>query len=98
MLKTVQKLMTALAATGLVLTPVAAHANTRAGDNAGFYTGSQSQPGLGRTAGGERVGGGAGEIIALILAGLWAAGIVVVAADVGDDDDDDDNNQSPGAN
>lgn len=96
MLKTIQKMTTALAAAGLVLAPVAAQANTRAGDNASFYTASQSQPGLQSTTEGESIQG-TGDIIALFLAGLWVTGIIIIAADVGDDSDDDDN-QSPGAN
>ena len=93
--KTAQKILTTLATVGLVFTPVAAQANTRAGDSKAFYTSSQVQPGLGRSAEGEGVVGESGDIIALILVGLWATGIFVIVADIGDDDND---NQSPGAN
>ncbi len=95
MFKTARNVMAALAAGGLVLTPVAAQANTRAGDSKAFYTSSQVQPGLGRSAEGEGVVGESGDIIALILVGLWATGIFVIVADIGGDDND---NQSPGAN
>ena len=95
MSKMTQNFLCVLAAAGLVLTPVAAQANTRAGDSASFYGGSQSQPGLGRGAEGESLVGGGGDIIALLLVGLWLSGIVVIVADIGDDDND---NQSPGAN
>lgn len=90
--KLAPKFMAALAAAGLVFTPIAAQANTRAGDSGAIYSPSQVQPGIGRSAEGEGIGGG-GDIIALILVGLWFTGIVVIAADLDDDD-----NQSPGAN
>ncbi len=91
---TARKLMAALTAGALVVAPTAAQANTRAGDSTSLYTSSQVQPGLGRTAEGENVGG-TGDILALILVALWATGIFVIAADIGDDDNE---NQSPGAN
>lgn len=95
MRKTAQKLLAALAVGSLVMTPVAAQANTRAGDSSSFYTSSQVQPGLGRSSDGEGIAGESGDIIALILVGLWATGIIVIVADIGDDDNE---NQSPGAN
>lgn len=93
MSKTIQKVLAAVAAAGLAFTPIAAQANTRAGDSGAFYSGSQSQPGQGRTASGESIAGGA-DILALILVGLWVTGVVLAFAD----DDDDIFNQSPGAN
>ena len=94
MSKIAQKLMTALAATSLLVAPVAAQANTRAGDSASFYTSAQVQPGVGRTAEGEGLAN-SGDIIGLLLAGLWLTGIIVIAADLDSDGND---NQSPGAN
>lgn len=90
-----QKLTVALATAGMLLAPVAAQANTRAGDSGSFYTSAQVQPGVGRSAGGETLGGEPGDIIGILLAGLWLTGIIVIVADFDGDDND---NQSPGAN
>ncbi len=95
MSKIAQKLMAAFAATGLLVAPVAAQANTRAGDSAAFYTSAQVQPGVGRSADGEGLGGEPGDIIGMLLAGLWLTGIIVIIIDLDDNDND---NQSPGAN
>ncbi|WP_298470133.1 hypothetical protein [uncultured Erythrobacter sp.] len=95
MSKVAQKLMTALAATGLLLAPVAAQANTRAGDSSSLYTSAQVGPGAGRSADGEGLGGEPGDIIGILLAGLWLTGIIVIVVDLDDDGND---NQSPGAN
>ncbi|QUL37572.1 hypothetical protein [Erythrobacter sp. JK5] len=92
MLNAARNLMVALAAGSLVMTPVAAQANTRAGDSPAFYTSAQVQPGLGRSADGEGIAA-SGDVIALLLVGLWITGIVVIIADLDDND-----NQSPGAN
>lgn len=92
MAKFTQKLMVTLASAGLVLSPVAAQANTRAGDSSTVYTASQVAPGLGRSAEGEGFGGDKGDLIAALLVGLWATGIIVILLDLDDDD-----NQSPGA-
>jgi len=94
MSKIAKNLMASLAATGLLLAPVAAHANTRAGDNSSFYTSAQVQPGVGRSAEGEDLGG-SGDIIGILLAGLWLTGIIVIVVN---SDDDGNDNQSPGAN
>lgn len=76
------------AAAGLAFAPIAAEANTRAGDSARTYSAPVSAPGTGRTAAGSRVAGGA-DIVALILVGLWASGVAFAVAD-------DDPDQSPG--
>ncbi|MEP0189081.1 MAG: hypothetical protein ABJP70_04630 [Erythrobacter sp.] len=91
----VQKLTSIVAVASLSLAPVAAHANTRAGDSSTVYSSSLSQPGQGRSINGESVSG-SGDIIAMVLLGLWASGIFIVAADIQFGGDDD--NQSPGAN
>ena len=92
MKNTVSRLMVATAAAGLVFAPIAAQANTRAGDNAPVYTSSATaaQPGLERDAEGEEAGGKGSAIILLIFAAAAAvAGIIAVA-------DNDDQGQSPG--
>ncbi|WP_291134060.1 hypothetical protein [Erythrobacter sp.] len=76
------------AAAGLAIAPIAAEANTRAGDSARTYSAPASAPGTGRKAEGSRVAGGA-DIFAFILVGLWATGIAFAVADDGPD-------QSPG--
>lgn len=91
----VQKLTSTLAIAGLALAPIAAQANTRAGDSSSVYSSSLSQPGQGRSVTGEGASG-SGDIIAMVLLGLWASGIFIVAADIQFGGDDD--NQSPGAN
>ena len=89
MTKTLSRLALGAAAAGLAITPIAAQANTRAGDSARTYTAAaESQPGIGRTAERQRVAGGA-DVFALILVGLWAAGVAFAIADDGPD-------QSPG--
>lgn len=90
-----QKLTSILAVAGLSLAPIAAQANTRAGDSSATYSSALSQPGQGRSVEGENASG-AGNIIAMALLGLWASGIIIVAADINFGGDDD--NQSPGAN
>ncbi len=92
----VQKLTSIAAVASLSLAPVAALANTRAGDSSTVYSSSLSQPGQGRSVEGEGLAGGGGDIIALILLGLWGSGILIVAADI--DFTGDADIQSPGAN
>lgn len=89
MINTASRIMMAAAAAGLAVAPVAAQANTRAGDSGSVYSVSASGPGLGRAAEGEFLNDG----IAIIVALLAAAGIIsgiVIAVDSGDD------GQSPG--
>ena len=84
------------AAAGLAILPIAAEANTRAGDSARTYSAAPaSAPGTGRSAEGESIDGGA-DIIAFILVGLWATGVAFAIADDGPDLDDDAPDQSPG--
>lgn len=94
MLKKMQHLFVMLAAAGLAMTPIAAQANTRAGDSGTFYAGSQSQPGLSRSAEGEDFISTSAFLVSLVL-GAYLTGIVVIVADLDGRDDD---NQSPGAN
>ena len=77
------------AAAGMAFAPIAAQANTRAGDNAPVYSNTVAQPGMARDAEGESVRGG-GSILLLLFAGAAAIGAIVIAS--GGDGD-----QSPGA-
>lgn len=89
MMKTVNRMILTAAAASMAVLPVAAQANTRAGDSGAIY--STSAPGLGRTADGEEVGGGSGiSIILAILAAAAVIGGIVYATDSEDD------GQSPG--
>ncbi len=92
MIKTVSRLMVASAAASMVFAPIAAQANTRAGDNAPVYTTNttEAQPGRARDAEGESVGGGSSIILILLGAAAAIAGVVAVA------DSSDDGNGSPG--
>ena len=90
MIKTMSRLMVTAAAASMAFAPIAAQANTRAGDNAPVYTAeTTAQPGMAREAEGESLRGTPGIIIALFAAAAAIAGIVAVA-------DNDDNGQSPG--
>jgi len=84
------------AAAGLAIAPIAAEANTRAGDSARTYSApAASAPGTGRSADGENLAEGA-DVVAFILVGLWATGVAFAIADDGPDLDDDAPDQSPG--
>jgi hypothetical protein len=80
--------MTAAAASMAVM-PIAAQANTRAGDNAAVYSTSAAQPGVGRAAEGEEAKSGFGIILGLIAAAAIIGGIFLAS-------DSNDNGQSPG--
>ncbi len=73
-----------VASIGLAVAPVAASANTRAGD-AGVSKVAASAPGLGRAANGSKA---SGESIGIALAAIAAVvgGIIILASD-GDGDD-----------
>lgn len=83
------------AAASMALAPIAAQANTRAGDNGTIYsTSSLSQPGLGRSANGSNLANTEADAgITPIILGLLG-GVLVIAAIIIITDDDDD--QSPG--
>lgn len=85
MFKTTSRALVAAATASLALAPIAAQANTRAGDSAPVYSTANAQPGLARDADGENLAGGPGIIIALLAAAAIIAGIVV-ASDNEDDD------------
>lgn len=90
MTSTMSRLVMTAAAAGMAFAPIAASANTRAGDSAATYTAPASAPGKGRAAKGEKLV--APGILIAILAGAAVIGAVIVI------NDDDDDNQSPGAN
>jgi len=67
------KLAISAGAAALAFTPIAASAGTRAGDDASVYSASVSQPGEGRAAEGESVGGSSSFVSILIgiYIGAW---------------------------
>ena len=90
MMKLASRLVVTAAAAGMAFAPIAAQANTRAGDNSTTYSASAvSQPGAARSDEGESLKGTPG-IIAILFAAAVVAGIIVIV--------DDNDNQSPGAN
>lgn len=89
-MKFAARLAMTAAAAGLAFAPIAAQANTRAGDSGNFYSASAvSQPGIGREADGEALEG-TGGILIILLGAAAIAGIIIII--------DDEDNQSPGAN
>lgn len=84
MTKTMTRMIAAVAAMGLVATPIVAQAGTRAGDSATVYSVSNAGPGLGRDAEGEGQGAGSvvwfvvgfGALAAATYAGLIASGLI----------------------
>ncbi len=89
MIKTASRMMMGVAAAVLVVAPVAAQANTRAGDSGAVYSVSSSAPGLGREAKGESLNDGIAIIIALLAAAAIISGIVIAV-------DSDNDGQSAG--
>ena len=86
-MKTASRMLMAAAAATMAIAPVAAQANTRAGDSGSVY--SVSAPGLGRADEGESLKSGATIILGLLGFAAFVAG-VYLAADGGSRD------QSPG--
>lgn len=89
MKKIASRLALSAAAASMAFAPIAAQANTRAGDSSTIYSGAVAQPGTGRSVDGEELVGVPG-ILAIIFAAAAIAGIIIII--------DDDDNQSPGAN
>lgn len=90
MMKFASRLAMTAAAASMAFAPIAAQANTRAGDSGTIYSATAlSQPGVGREADGETLEGTSGILIILFAAAV-AAGIIIII--------DDEDNQSPGAN
>ncbi|MGY6637360.1 MAG: hypothetical protein ACXIUO_09495 [Erythrobacter sp.] len=90
MMKTATRFVLAAAAASMAVLPVAAQANTRAGDSGVVH--SASAPGLGRAAAGERQG--AEEGFSPILLGLISAGLVITGIVLATQSND--KGQSPG--
>lgn len=89
MMKAMTRVMMTAAAASMAFAPIAAQANTRAGDSTPVYTtASVAQPGMGREAEGESLRG-SGILLAILAAAAIIGAIVVVA-------DTEDNGQSPG--
>ncbi len=87
MLKTANRMILAATAASMGMLPIAAQANTRAGDSGSVY--GVSGPGLGRATGGEALESDEGIVLALIGAGLVIGGIYFAS-------ESDDEGQSPG--
>ncbi len=90
MKKFASRLAMTAAAASMAFAPIAAQANTRAGDSSTIYSASAtSAPGVGRSADGESLEGTSG-ILAILFLAAAVAGIIIII--------DDEDNQSPGAN
>lgn len=87
-MKTATRLAMAAAAASMAVMPIAAQANTRAGDSGSVYS-VTAAPGIGRAAEGEQAKGGFSIILALLASAAIVAGIVLASSS-------DDNGQSPG--
>lgn len=87
MMKTANRLFLAAAAASVAVLPIAAQANTRAGDSGSVY--SVSAPGLGRSAQGESLESTEGVIIGILAAAAIVGGIVLAS-------ESEDDGQSPG--
>jgi hypothetical protein len=89
MMKLVTRLAVTAAAASMAVLPIAAQANTRAGDSAAVYTTSAAQPGVGRAAEGESANSGLGIILGILAAVAIGAGVFFAS-------DSEDDGQSPG--
>ncbi len=92
MMKAMTRVMVSAAAASMAFAPIAVQANTRASSSTPVYTPSAAQPGMGRDAEGEELGGrngGATVLIAILGVAAVVGGIIAIT----DDEDDD---QSPG--
>lgn len=87
MMKTANRMILAATAASMALLPIAAQANTRAGDSGSVY--SVSGPGLGRATDGESLESAEGIVLGLIGAGVAIGGIILASQS-------DDEGQSPG--
>ncbi|MCZ8135472.1 MAG: hypothetical protein O9266_04140 [Porphyrobacter sp.] len=88
MMKTATRLAMAAAAASMAVMPIAAQANTRAGDSGSVYSVSAA-PGVGRAAEGESAAGGISIILGLLATAAIIGGIIFASSS-------DDDGQSPG--
>ena len=90
MKKLASRIAVATAAASMAFAPIAAQANTRAGDSSTVYT-SASAPGVSAAVEGEDFGAtrGLSGILIILFGAAAAAGLIILL--------DDDDNQSPGA-
>jgi hypothetical protein len=88
MMKTATRIAMAAAAASMAVMPIAAQANTRAGDSGSVYSVSAA-PGVGRAAEGESAKGGFSIIIGLLAAAAIVGGVIFASSS-------DDDGQSPG--
>lgn len=88
MMKTATRLVMAAAAASMAMTPIAAQANTRAGDSGSVYSVSAA-PGIGRAAEGESAAGGFSIILGLLATAAIIGGMILASSS-------DDDGQSPG--
>jgi len=88
MMTSVKRLIMTAAAASMVLTPVAAQANTRAGDSGSIYS-VEAAPGFGRSAEGEAARRGFNLGFGLFGLAIVVGGLILVFRSGN-------NNQSPG--
>lgn len=89
-MKSISRLICAIAAGNLVFVPIAAQANTRAGDNSAIYTTPMAAgSGVAASTGAEDEND-ENEFFVYLLAGSWVTGIIFIIFE--------DDNQSPGGN
>ncbi len=88
MIKTATRFAMAAAAASMAVMPIAAQANTRAGDSGSVYSVS-AEPGMGRAAEGESAKGGFGILLGLFATAAIIGGIIFASSS-------DDDGQSPG--
>lgn len=88
MMKFASRLIMAATAASMAVMPIAAQANTRAGDSGSVYS-TVAAPGTGRSAEGESFESATSIIIAILAAAAVITGIVFAS-------ETNDNGQSPG--
>lgn len=94
MSKFITRMMLTAAAASMAVLPVAAQANTRAGDNGVVYSSSSAKPGLGREANGEKLVGFGSVFLLISTVTAVVSGFLVAANVIGEEEAGDD--QSPG--
>lgn len=89
MMKNATRIAMAAAAASMAVMPIAAQANTRAGDSGAVYSATASQPGLARSTNGEAFKDASSIFLALLASAAIIGGIIFATQS-------DDNGQSPG--